>query len=591
MPYSSPSSRRLVAVVVLPLVATYVSALNITVPAALPDNAQPLSTTLVSFSIEQDRWPDWTGIDARNNFTFNALWNYAELTGSPPSIRVGANSADRTFWSPTESLNEDSFPTPNSVNPYPEATHIVVGNNFYNLSKYLPPGTRITWGVNLAANNVTNAVNMARAITGSFSDPAVIASDIILDRIEIGNEPDLYAHNNLRPSNYSVKEYVSEWQANADPVVQALGIRGRSGLFTIQGAAFANQGFTPREIFNLGILNSTGGKAISTISQHHYSGQSCKGGNVPLNSFMNKTAIRGNLSVFEPDIKATRAQGLDYVLGETNSIACHGAPGVSDSAGAALWVVDYTLHAATLGIKEAYFHEGVGYKYNFFQPVSLNRSIDDGSSVNPPTPPRVMPIYYGGLFINSFIGNTGSSEFVELDVNHTYVTGYAVYEQGHLARVAFVNLQPYLSNTRGARPSVNIRIDFISPADSPSLAQLLNGQTVSAEHLLLRYADDKANLTFGRRSYETPDALPDSPTEAVDGFLLSGKPLALPASEAVLISFAPPSSPAGAGPSGSTPVSRNGTVIVAGVISGVVGAALCVGGVWYLRRRFSVRKL
>lgn len=50
---------------------------------------------------------------------------------------------------------------------------------------------------------------------------------------------------------------------------------------------------------------------------------------------------------------------------ETNSIACHGAPGVSNTAGAALWVVDYALQAATLGISEAYFHEGVGYKYNF----------------------------------------------------------------------------------------------------------------------------------------------------------------------------------------------------------------------------------
>ena len=50
---------------------------------------------------------------------------------------------------------------------------------------------------------------------------------------------------------------------------------------------------------------------------------------------------------------------------ETNSIACHGAPGVSNTAGAALWVIDYTLQAATLGMSEVYFHEGVGFKYNF----------------------------------------------------------------------------------------------------------------------------------------------------------------------------------------------------------------------------------
>ena len=80
---------------------------------------------------------------------------------------------------------------------------------------------------------------------------------------------------------------------------------------------------------------------------------------------MNKAAIRGNLTVFAPDVAAAHARGLPYVLGETNSFSCHGAPGVSNTAGAALWVVDYTLFASTIGISELYFHEGVGYKYNF----------------------------------------------------------------------------------------------------------------------------------------------------------------------------------------------------------------------------------
>ena len=38
---------------------------------------------------------------------------------------------------------------------------------------------------------------------------------------------------------------------------------------------------------------------------------------------------------------------------------------MSNTAGIALWAVDYTLQAATLGISEVFFHEGVGYKYNF----------------------------------------------------------------------------------------------------------------------------------------------------------------------------------------------------------------------------------
>ena len=45
---------------------------------------------------------------------------------------------------------------------------------------------------------------------------------------------------------------------------------------------------------------------------------------------------------------------------ETGSIACHGAPGVSNTAGASLWVSDYALQAASLGIEETFFHEGIG---------------------------------------------------------------------------------------------------------------------------------------------------------------------------------------------------------------------------------------
>ena len=80
---------------------------------------------------------------------------------------------------------------------------------------------------------------------------------------------------------------------------------------------------------------------------------------------MTKSSIRSNLTVFNTDIAAVHAQGLDYILGETNSYSCHGAPGVSNTAGAALWALDYALFASQIGISRVYFHHGVGNKYNF----------------------------------------------------------------------------------------------------------------------------------------------------------------------------------------------------------------------------------
>lgn len=64
----------------------------------------------------------------------------------------------------------------------------------------------------------------------------------------------------------------------------------------------------------------------SSISQHHYSGSFCSGNEGLLQDLMTKATVRGNLTIFAPDAKAVRAQGLDYVLGETNSYSCHVRP-------------------------------------------------------------------------------------------------------------------------------------------------------------------------------------------------------------------------------------------------------------------------
>ncbi|KAH8107686.1 glycoside hydrolase family 79 protein [Cristinia sonorae] len=505
-------------------ISSLAHALNVSLPTSPPDSSKPLVSTLLAFSLEQDRWPDWAGTDAPNPFTRNALGNYARLTGTPPKIRVGANSEDHTVFSPTVTINENSFPPPNTVTPYPEATSVVVGDGYYQLSRFMLPGTQMTWGLDLGLNNVTNAVNMAKSIIKAFRTPAVRRSGVTLESVELGNEPDLYRNNGLRPSNWSVSDYVTNWEALAGPVAAAAQL-SKSGV-SFLGASFAGQGFTPTQIFNLGILDSDGGKTISTISQHRYSAAFCNGGDFPLISFMNKANVRGNLTVFNADIAATQQHGLRYIFGETGSIACHGAPGVSNTAGAALWVIDYTLQAATLGITEMFFHEGIGFKYNFFQPISLDRSIIDGSALNPPQPAQVQPSYYAGIVINTLIGRTGNAQIVELSVPDDNVSGYAAFEHGRLVRAVFVNLHAWLVSSTGERPSVHIDLDFAGGR---------MGRRATARRLVIGHADDTKGLTFAGQSFETSDASPRGrlATEFVD----TAKGLDLSATEAVLISF------------------------------------------------------
>lgn len=195
---------------------------------------------------------------------------------------------------------------------------------------------------------------------------------------------------------------------------------------------------------------------------------------------MTKSTIRSNLTAFSPDIAATKAQGLEYILGETNSYSCHGAPGVSNTAGAALWALDYTLFASQIGISRLHFHEGIGYKYNLvrhsnvliqsnlnawmsmqIQPVTLTRSILDGSPLSQPLAPHVQPAYYAAIIAAEAIGHTGSAHAVELSINNARIAGYAFYEGGVLVRAVLINSQAYLATgTSGSRGTTHVNISL-----------------------------------------------------------------------------------------------------------------------------------
>ncbi|KAL3440520.1 hypothetical protein BJX65DRAFT_314710 [Aspergillus insuetus] len=56
----------------------------------------------------------------------------------------------------------------------------------------------------------------------------------------------------------------------------------------------------------------------------------------------------------------TTAQGIPYVLGETNSLFGHGRRNVSDTFAAALWTIDYTLYSAQTNITNLGFHQSWG---------------------------------------------------------------------------------------------------------------------------------------------------------------------------------------------------------------------------------------
>lgn len=104
------------------------------------------------------------------------------------TYRVGGNTQDRTYYDP--SVLAVRLPAGNASVPNPTQMQIYVGPDFFKLAKNLPADTLVTFGVNLKFNNLTDAVDEAKAIFSAF--PKGKAGKVVLERIEIGNEPDFY---------------------------------------------------------------------------------------------------------------------------------------------------------------------------------------------------------------------------------------------------------------------------------------------------------------------------------------------------------------------------------------------------------------
>jgi hypothetical protein len=174
--------------VIATLAITRCSAITVSLPSD-PSKGIKLNPGLVGFSIELDRWPDWTGtLGSPNKYTQTLLENIAARAGVPPPIRIGGNTEDNANFDPQLKYVNDTFPPKTAIKPWPEASKISIGRDFYLLSGNLPAGTDFTWGLNLKQKNVTNAVAEAQRLMQSFKQ----LNHVKLSLIEIGNEPDAY---------------------------------------------------------------------------------------------------------------------------------------------------------------------------------------------------------------------------------------------------------------------------------------------------------------------------------------------------------------------------------------------------------------
>ena len=199
----------------------------------------------------------------------------------------------------------------------------------------------------MAANNASGYATLAQTVP-----LACKAIGSWLSIWEYGNEPDLYL-GKWRPSSWNVSQYVAEWLNGTSHITQYLqSACPELGTPKFMAPSFSSPGSAYSQVgaFQDGLDSQD---AVGQKSLHNYITGATSPGVTLQGTLMNHTITVNSLKKHVAAANSLAAiDPKPYVIGECNSLYGGGAAGLSDTFGAALWVMDFTLYAASTGVIE-----------------------------------------------------------------------------------------------------------------------------------------------------------------------------------------------------------------------------------------------
>jgi hypothetical protein len=382
-------------------------------------------------------------LDARHS----SLVRLMRLLG-PSILRIGGDSVDLSWWT---SGNE---PAPSW------ATSIVAPADLYRLRRLLAAtGWRALLGVDLGhfePNRAADEARYARRILG-----------VHLLGVEIGNEPNDFGRPrvNLRPSNYGPSEYMGE------AATYARVLRTAVPDLAIYGPALSQ---TTSWLTEIGV----GARTFTEFTQHYYPTSMCPGAlhsrPLPTADGLLSPAVRLNEDEVLAALAHAGARGARVTrIGETNAVSCVGSPSASPTFASALWALDWSLRAASDGVKGLNFHgnfDACGGRAQSPICATSDRAAGLGEVT-------AQPEYYGLLAASRLEGG----RFVPVKTitrgPSANLTSWATVDRNGTVTIAVDNM-----STR----------DFDQPISIP-----ISGYSASYEALIGPSVESRAHITLG----------------------------------------------------------------------------------------------
>ncbi|WP_306906810.1 hypothetical protein [Arthrobacter pascens] len=256
-----------------------------------------------------------------------------------PVLRFGGNAVDRRFfWT---SSGEAIPSTYKGDNAHP--ARAVGPQDLARVNGLLEAvNAKVSLTVDLGHFDPARAADMVKHASGIFGDRLI--------SVTIGNEPNGFGANGVRPGGYSTDEYVEELKAYATAIYAAA-----------PGVAISGPGTYSQEWWQPFIGADIPQKKI--LSFHNYPLHSCNGddpkSSPTLGNLMSPLMHQRAADYQKAAVRAGQAAGLETWLPETGIAACPGSNETSRTHASALWTADYFLNAAQLGIARIGFHSSL----------------------------------------------------------------------------------------------------------------------------------------------------------------------------------------------------------------------------------------
>jgi hypothetical protein len=344
--------------------------LDVRVDTLKPGTGMPKS--FLGLSIEYPDLPLYTGLPGSPNEPFvRLLQTLAAYGNGPPSLRIGGNSGDQSWWNPGAAPRPPNVFT--DITPqWVEALSIPVER----------VGSPVLLGLNLALNDPGNAKAFAEAASKRLPPGSV-------ESLEIGNEPDLYArpktfyvgHRLLRRFQYRPAYGADQYFQELDAYIGALSGQGVS----LTAGGFASAAW---DQFTAPLLDRARGR-VSTLAGHTYPLRTCGAVRRRPPATLIARLLSNRRSVARARELATvaRSRGIPFRLSEANSTICGGVKGVSDTFATALWATNALFGYLEAGVRGVNLHTWHGA---FYAPFEFRRRDDHFVAL-------VRPLFYGML--------------------------------------------------------------------------------------------------------------------------------------------------------------------------------------------------